>query len=66
MNCLETSMLIYTVYHLITFYMNSKDIESIKRNGDNGKKIVDLNGMEGERGGGGGKDGKGEIQSWLN
>ena len=50
MNCLETSMLIYTVYHLITFYMNSKDIESIKRNGDNGKKIVDLNGMEGKRG----------------
>ena len=47
MNCLETSMLICTVYHLISFYINSKDIESIKRNGDNGKKIVDLNGMEG-------------------
>ena len=47
MNCLETRMLICTVYHLISFYMNSKDIESIKRNGDNWKKIVDLNGMEG-------------------
>ena len=42
-------MLICTVYYLISFYMNSKDIESIKRNGDNGKKIVDLNGMEGGR-----------------
>ena len=60
-NCLETSMLICIVYHLISFNINSKHLESMKFNGNIGKKMVDLKEGEAE-----GKDGKGIKESGLN
>ena len=59
-NCLETSVLIYLTYYLNSFYMNSKDIESIKRNGNTGRKRINEKGGEG-----GGRDGKGEKERRL-